>query len=83
MALHRARACPSLSEFHPDVDQSVSVTANVPVSKLALIKNAGILVPDRAARTRNVEPSVTPRCVFAPVTLPEIHLSNVTLDRVS
>lgn len=83
MAPHRARACPNLSELRPDAGRSASVTASVPVSKLASIRSAGIPVPDRAAGTRNVEPSVTPRCAFAPMTLPEIRLSSAIPDRVS
>lgn len=83
MTPHHARACPSLSEFRLGADQSVSVTANVPVNRLVLIRSAGILVRDRAAGTRNVEPLVTPRCAFAPMILPAIHLSNVIPDQVS
>lgn len=83
MMPHRAPVCPSLRVLRLDVDQSVLVTANASVSRLALIRNAVILVRDRAAGMRNVELLVTPRCAFVPVTSPVIHLSNVIPDRVS
>lgn len=83
MTPHHAHVCPSLSEFHLDVNQSVSVTANAPINRLVLIKSAGILVQDLAAETRNVEPSAIPRCAFVPMILPAIPSSNVIPDRVS
>ena len=83
MAPHRALACPNLSALRLDVDRSVLVIVNALVNKLALIKNAVILVQDRVVEMLNVELSVTPRCVFAPVTLPVIHLSSVSPDQVS
>lgn len=83
MAPHPAHACPSLSVHRLGVDRSVSVIANAPVSKLALIRNAVILVRDRAVGMLNVELSVTPRCAFAPVTLPVIHSPSVIRGRVS
>jgi len=81
--LRHAHVCPNSSESRPDVDRNVSVTANVPANKRALIKSAAILVQDRAAGTRNAEQSVIPRCAFALMTLPEIPSSNVILNRVS
>lgn len=83
MAPHRAHACPSLSVHHLDVDRNVSVIVNALISKLALIKNAVILVRDHVVGMLNVELSVTPRCAFAPVTLPVIHSSSVIPGRVS
>jgi len=83
MTLHHALACPNLSAFRLDVDRSVLVTVNVLVNKLALTKNVVILVRDRVVEMLNVELSVTPRCVFAPVTLPVIHLSSAIPDQVS
>lgn len=80
---HRAPVCPNLWALRLDVDQNVSVTANAPVSRLALIRNVMILVRDRAAGMRNVGLLVTLRCAFAPVISLAIHLSNVIPDRVS
>lgn len=83
MAPHRAHACLNLLVHRLGVDRNVSVTANVPVSKLVLIRNAVILVRARAVEMLNVELSVTPRCAFAPVTSPVIHSFSVIPGRVS
>ena len=83
MARHHALACPNLSALRLDVDRSVLVTVNALVNKLALTRNAVILVRDRVAEMLNVELSVTPRCVFALVTLPVIHLFSAIPDQVS
>lgn len=83
MAPHHAHACLSLSVLRLDVDRSVSVIANVPVSKLVSIRNVVILVRDHAVGILNVKLSVTLRCAFAPMTLLVIHSSSVIPDRVS